>query len=74
MTIQEQLVQTLSHLSPEHQRRVLEFAAGLDQPAHPRPHKNPRGMLAGLGAVVTDADISEVRRDAWANFPRDLAE
>jgi hypothetical protein len=72
MTIQERLVETLSHLSPENQRRVLEFAAGLEQPVLSHPIKNPRGMLAGLGTAVTDADIADMRRDAWAKFPRDL--
>ena len=29
------------------------------------------GSLAHLGITVTDEDIAEVRREMWANFPRE---
>jgi hypothetical protein len=74
MTIEEQLVEKLRHLSPADQRRVLEFAARLEQPSGQRSYRDPRGMLAGLGTDITEADIAEGRREAWAYFPREFPE
>ena len=73
MTIQEQLGEKLQHLSPADQRRVLEFVARLERPSRQRAYRNPRGLLAGLGPAITDADIAEARRQAWGHFPRDFS-
>ncbi len=74
MTIQERLVEKFRHLSPSDQRRLLELATRLEQPASPPRLHNPRGMLAGLGAAVSEEDIADMRRDPWAKFPRDFTE
>ncbi len=40
--------------------------------AHERPLRPSNlGSLAHLGITVTDEDIAEVRREMWANFPRE---
>jgi hypothetical protein len=73
MNIQEQLVEKLHHLSLADQRRLLDFATLLERAAPPPHYRNPRGILAGLGPDVTEADIAEARREAWDSFPRDIA-
>ncbi len=35
------------------------------------PLKTGYGMLAKYGPAPSDEDIAEVRREMWANFPRD---
>ena len=42
-------------------------------PAAAGPRRSLGGCLAGRGLTVpTQEDIEEVRREMWANFPRDL--
>ncbi len=73
MTIQEQLVEKLRHLSPADQQRLLDLATRLEQPVSSRSlSKNLRGRLAGLGPAPSEAEIAEIRREAWTDFPRDL--
>ena len=36
--------------------------------------KDPMGMFAHLGLSISKEEIDEARREAWANFPRDLPE
>ncbi len=30
------------------------------------------GMFAHLGVTITDDELSQARREMWANFPRDI--
>lgn len=68
----------------EIQREVLSFIEfklhqshqtnGQDNAVSERPvtHRPSNlGSLAHLGITVTDEDIAEVRREMWANFPRE---
>jgi hypothetical protein len=44
-------------------------------PQVPTPRKSLRGCLAGKGLKIpTLEELEEVRREMWANFPRDLPE
>ncbi len=36
------------------------------------PVKSVIGCLEHLGVHITDEDIAEVRREMWANFPREF--
>ena len=74
MTLQEQLVDKLRHLAPADQQRLLDLATRLEQPVPFRPHKSLRGSLAGLGVAPSEAEIADLRREAWSNFPRDFPE
>jgi hypothetical protein len=62
-------------LSPDsYVGRVLEKtlveAPGQTEPIRLRL-KTGYGMLAKYGPAPSDEDIAEVRREMWANFPRD---
>ncbi|MEO6724140.1 MAG: hypothetical protein ABIU20_03610 [Blastocatellia bacterium] len=50
---------------------TIERAIGKpdDQPLAPRP--SLYGALAHTGPAPSSEDIDEVRREMWANFPRD---
>jgi hypothetical protein len=37
----------------------------------PTPRKSLWGLCADLGIAPSAADIDEVRREQWANFPRE---
>ena len=69
MSVADAILEKLEKLSPEDQRKVLEIVESL-QP-HPS-RKNPRGMFADRAIDVSAESIDEVRREAWAGFPRDL--
>ena len=73
MTLTDAILQTVETLSAEDQRKVLEFARSLTsvrQPAVER--KDPMGMFAQLGIDLPLEGFQQARREAWANFPRDL--
>jgi hypothetical protein len=70
-------------LPPAEQREVLEFvefklrrqqpAPTSDAQARPKkpPFRSVRGIFADSGVSITEDDIAEVRREMWANFPRE---
>ncbi|WP_293338643.1 hypothetical protein [Microcoleus sp. CAWBG58] len=39
--------------------------------ARPTPRKSLWGLCADLGVAPSVAEIDEVRREEWANFPRE---
>jgi len=49
--------------------RVLEKTLVETEPER-LPFKNSYGILAKYGPAPSDEDIAEVRREMWANFPR----
>lgn len=83
MNVIETIAAKIVALPLDQQCEVLEFvefklqrmkdenaANGWDGQA-PRQRSSNFGSLAHLGLTVTDEDIAEVRREMWANFPRE---
>lgn len=63
-------------LPPDKQREVLDFIEFILHKSEPgaekkRPFRSVRGAFANSGVKITEEDIAEVRREMWANFPRD---
>jgi hypothetical protein len=57
-------------LSPDsYVGRVLEKTLVETEPVV--PFENSYGILAKYGPAPSEEDIAEVRREMWANFPRD---
>lgn len=55
-------------------RLIARLAAELEQrlPTPPKPPtKSLFGILRDLGPAPSEEDIAEIRREMWANFPRD---
>jgi len=72
MTVVESIVERVENLSVERQREVLDFAEYL-QHKEKSNGKKPRRSLRGMwkGVDITEEDIAEIRREMWANFPRE---
>ncbi len=63
-------------LSPEDKLRLIEDLVQQLRSDHPpppakKPFRSLRGALADLGPAPSAEDIDEMRREAWANFPRE---
>jgi len=72
MTVVESIVERVENLSIERQREVLDFADYLDHKEKSNG-KKPRRSLEGMwkGVDITEEHIDEIRREMWANFPRE---
>jgi hypothetical protein len=69
----EAVLDALRRLSPRERLWVIARAlpdAERDLP-YLAPRKSALGLLADLGPAPSAEDIDEVRREMWANFPRD---
>ena len=73
VNIEQAVVEKLRVLPVEKQREVLDFAEFLQRKSVPRPpRRSLKGLWADLKIDLTEADIAEVRREMWRNFPRDI--
>ena len=64
----------LSLEKEERRKLVDELAETLNTDSKPeprKPFKSARGALADLGPGPSEEDIAEIRREMWANFPRE---
>jgi len=74
MTLQEEVIALLKELSAEDLQKVLHFVETLSAPVSAEgQRKSLRGLFAQRGIDITAEDISEARKEAWANFPRDIS-
>jgi hypothetical protein len=75
MTATYETVYTLAlQLSPTDRARLIaQLAPTLIEEAVPEktPKRSLRGALADLNLDVSREDIDEIRRDMWADFPRE---
>ena len=71
----DDVVQDALKLSPVDKVRLIERLASVlrydvaSQPVVPR--QSLYGALAKYGPAPSEEDIAEVRREMWANFPRE---
>lgn len=73
MTVPEALLERFNRLSPEDQRKVLEFAESLAVQGNPDKRRiNPWGLFRDRGIRLAGEEIDEARRQAWSKFPREL--
>ncbi|MBC8076167.1 MAG: hypothetical protein H7Y32_08860 [Chloroflexales bacterium] len=71
----EQVLELAKRLQPADQARLVEQLAPAIVQALSQPRKTPRpslfGALKHLGPAPSAEEIDEMRREAWANFPRE---
>jgi len=73
MTIEQAVVEKLRALPVEKQREVLDFVKFLHRKGVPKlPRRSLKGLWADLKIDITEADIVEVRREMWGDFPGDI--
>jgi hypothetical protein len=69
----EQALVLVRRLSPVDKARLIErLAPDIERElkaAQPTGRKSLRGLWRGLG--ITEADITEARREMWSDFPRE---
>jgi hypothetical protein len=71
VTTAEIIATKAKELPPDAQREVLDFVEFLQDRALRRtPHPSLCGIWSDLGIDLSADDIDEVRREAWAEFPR----
>jgi hypothetical protein len=73
----DRVLDLAQQLSPRDQARLVARLApaierALEQPPTAPSARTPvRGRFADLGPAPSAEEIDEVRREAWANFPRE---
>ena len=73
MTMLEQLVEKARSLRPEQQKELLEHAERLERErGDPIQRESLWGACAGMGEELSLEDFQQIRREMWANFPRDI--
>lgn len=68
--IEEAVMAKLRELPLDKQQEVLAFIEGI-APKPKRPRKSLYGLWAGQGVDISEEDITELRREMWAKFPRE---
>ncbi len=74
MNLVEQIAAKAAALPLEKQREALQIIESLatqSEAQTAQPRKSLLGLFADRGVDVTSEDIDEVRREIWANFPRE---
>jgi|GEM_PF-332492 len=69
-----QIAEMATTLPVERIRLVEQIMATLERELAPQEKKRPRRSLYGIWAedvAISEAEIAEVRRELWSNFPRD---
>lgn len=78
--IAQEIINEIENLPVEKQQEVLKFVKSLhhskpdekSETAQKEPRRSLKGLWADLDIDITDEDIHELRREMWANFPRDI--
>lgn len=73
MTLDQAILTKVSALPADKQQEVLDFVEFLASKAAPiRARRRVKGLLADFKTDITATDIADVRREMWANFPREV--
>lgn len=72
MTVEEQVLEKLRELPPQKQKEVLDFVSLLREKAQNGTRRSLHGLWAAMDVQVSEADISDARREMWGGFPRDI--
>jgi hypothetical protein len=71
MSIEDAILEKVRALSPDQQAELLAVADSLSKRTKPRlPLRSPKGLWANFDFSISEEDIRELRREMWANFPR----
>ena len=73
MTVEELVLEKLRELPPQKQKEVLAFVSLLTEKAQNGVRKSLHGLWAAMDVKVSEADISNARREMWGGFPRDIS-
>lgn len=71
MSIEHSVIDRILSLTPEQQRKVVEFVESLEKRKTPRARRSLMGMFSHLNIHVSEEDLAKARREMWGNFPRE---
>ena len=72
MTSEEVLLEQIKVLPPNLKQEAIHFVEFLQTKlATKQKRQISLGICEDLGIEITSADIDEVRKEMWANFPRE---
>ena len=72
MPVDSLILEKVLMLPPEKQQEVADFIEFLSRQSGKTVRRSRlKGLCSDLGVQITDRDIDEVRREVWANFPRE---
>lgn len=69
---EQQFLQKFRRLPEDKQEEIFHLMEETEQHAPKKPRRLVGGALEHLGLHIKAEDIDEMRREAWANFPRDF--
>jgi hypothetical protein len=73
ITLEQQILGSVSTLTVQQQHEVLEFAQFLHQKVAVKlSRRSLKGLCSDLKVQITPADIDEARQEMWGNFPREI--
>jgi hypothetical protein len=69
----EKIAKKASGLPVESQRKALEYVESLEREKtiEKKPFRSILGLLADRDVHISEEDITEIRHEAWRNFPRE---
>jgi 2-polyprenyl-6-methoxyphenol hydroxylase-like FAD-dependent oxidoreductase len=73
MTLQD-VIELAKQLSPTDKKRLVEqLLSNLESESEreKKPRQSLLGICKDLGQAPSDADIDEMRKEVWKNFPRE---
>ena len=71
MGIEQTVIEKLRALPPQKQQEVLDFVEFLQQKNRIQRQIRLKGLWADLSIDITEADITQARREMWRNFPQE---
>ena len=72
MTVEQTVLEKVKVLPMNRKQEVLDFVEFLEQKESVKnPRLNLYGFLSDLNVNITEEDFAEVRKEMWANFPRE---
>ena len=72
MNIEQAVIDKLKVLPLERQQEVLDFIDFVHQRSRPKqPRWNLKGLWKDLDIQITEKDLTEARREMWADFSRE---
>ncbi len=74
MTAKEAIARELEKLSEEQLQYVLSYAKSLQRPSRSNTRRSLHGIRKELGVRVSFEDMTEMRQETLASFPRDFPE
>ena len=73
MSLEQRALENFRQLSIDKQAEAVDFLEFLaEKTKKKKPFKSLKGAYSDLNATITLEDIQDIRKEMWADFPRDI--